>query len=123
MKWEPADVIRLVALIGGLLLFGLGALMMWKGIAAEGAIDIKSSVMSGTIKTGSAGLFIAFLSFVTIVFVLSSLGKRATGTYSPSALHARTSRAGIVFFVVLAAFLISGALAALGFGQGFGALA
>lgn len=70
MKWEPSDVLRLVALIGALVMFGIGAFMMWQGISAEGAIDIKSSVLSGSIKTGSAGLFIAFLSFAVIVFVL-----------------------------------------------------
>jgi hypothetical protein len=55
------DVIRLVALLGAILLFALGAFMMWQGISAEGAIDIRSSVLSGSIKTGSTGLFIAFL--------------------------------------------------------------
>jgi hypothetical protein len=76
MKWEPINIIRLVALIGAMLLFAIGVVMIWQGISAEGAIDIKSSFLSGSVKTGSAGLFIAFLSFAIIAFVLLSLGKQ-----------------------------------------------
>jgi len=121
MKWEPADVMRLVALIGALVMFGLGALMMWQGISAEGAIDVKSSVLSGSIKTGSAGLFMVFLSFLVIVFVLSSIGKKSTVLHDQ--FQSKSSRLGKGLVALLVACVASGALAALGFGHGFGLLA
>lgn len=124
MKWEPSDILRLVALVGALILFALGAFMMWQGIAAEGAIDIKSSVVSGSLKTGSAGLFIVFLSFVLVVFVLTSLSKSQTAPKRPiPATHSKTSGIAKGFFVLLALFIVSAGLAALGYGIGFGLLA
>lgn len=120
MKWEPADVIRLSALIGALLLFALGAFMMWQGIAAEGAIDIKSSVLTGSIKTASAGLFIAFLSFAIIVFVLSSLTKRTSAISQPSASgHTKSKRIAKLLIVLFIGLVTTGGLAALGYGPGF----
>jgi hypothetical protein len=120
MKWEPSDVLRLVALIGALVMFGLGAFMMWQGISAEGAIDIKSSVLTGSIKTGSAGLFIAFLSFAVIVFVLTSIGKRPT--QSPSQDLSKSKRLGKGLAALLVACIVSGGLSAAGFGSGFAML-
>ena len=69
VSWQPADVIRLAALIGAFLL-AVGSLMMWFGISADGAIDIKSTVVSGSIKTASAGLFILFLPFASLFMCL-----------------------------------------------------
>jgi hypothetical protein len=123
MKWEPSDILRLVALVGALVLFALGAFMMWQGIAAEGAIDIKSSVVSGSLKTGSAGLFIVFLSFVLVVFVLTSLSKSHATKPSTPARPSKTAGLAKGFFVLLTAFVIAAALAALGYGVGFGLLA
>lgn len=74
-NWTPNDWIRLVALIGAFGLFGLGAWMLFLGIAAEGTIDLKSSILSGTIKASSAGLYICFFALFIIVFVLASLLK------------------------------------------------
>src|SRR5258708_28293850 len=71
--WKPNDWLRLVALIGGHMLFAIGAYMLYLGIVAEGIVDIKSTIISGTLKTASAGLFICFFSFLLIVFVLISL--------------------------------------------------
>jgi hypothetical protein len=124
MKWEPADIIRLIALIGAFLLFALGAYMMWQGIAAEGAINIKSFVLTGSIKTASAGLFIAFLSFAIIVFVLLSLVKRSLTTAQPSTpSHAKSTRLAKILIGLLIGLVVSGGLASLGYGNGFGALA
>lgn len=77
MKFEPADIIRFAALVGGFLLCALGALLMWLGVGAEGAVDIKSAVLSGSIKTGSAGLFTLFFGFGIIIFVLGSLNAKS----------------------------------------------
>lgn len=124
MKWEPIDITRLVALAGGFILCGLGAYMMWLGIGAEGVVDIKSSVLSGTVKTGSAGLFIMFFGFAIILFVLATLTAKASVAHV--SLNQRRSKAkniGIAFMGVLVAFIVCGALGALGFGQGFAPLA
>jgi hypothetical protein len=42
-------------------------------------------VLTGSIKTGSAGLFITFLAFAIIVFSLSSVGRS-----TPNVPHVRT---------------------------------
>ena len=124
MKWEPSDILRLVALVGALVLFTLGALMMWQGIVAEGTIDIKSLVISGSLKTGSAGPFIVFLSFVLVVFVLTSLSKQQLSSKPMSSdKPSKASRAAKGFFILLGLFVVSAVLAALGYGTGFGALA
>lgn len=123
MKWEPTDILRLVALVGALVLFVLGALMMWQGVSAEGVIDIKSSVVSGSLKTGSAGLFIVFLSFVLVVFVLTSLSKGQTPKLSSFDTSSKITGLAGGFFVLLASFVVTAGLAALGYGFGFGLLA
>jgi hypothetical protein len=71
--WTPTDWLKLVALLGGFGLFVLGAYMLYLGIAAEGVVDIKTSLFSGTLKTASAGLYICFFSLIVIVFALVSL--------------------------------------------------
>lgn len=121
MKWEPNDVIRLVALIGAMLLFSMGAYMMWQGISAEGAIDIKSSVVSGSLKTGSAGLFIVFLSFFVIVFVLMAQAnsrKESATHFKPN--NGKAAMVERAFFALLAGFIGTGALAAFGVAPGLG---
>lgn len=116
MKWEPQDVIRLIALIGAIGLFCLGDAMMWQGISAEGAIDLKSSVLSGSLKTGSAGLFIAFLSFFVMVFVLSGVSHKASSfASSRTDERSRFKRLLPVFFVLLIALAVSTALASAGY--------
>lgn len=80
-KWSPNDWLRLIGLIGGMCLFGLGAWMLFQGISAEGALDLSTSLVSGKLKTSSAGLFVCFFSFVIIVFSLvSSLRVREEGS-------------------------------------------
>lgn len=124
MKWEPADIIRLCALIGGFLLCALGALLMWLGVGAEGSVDVKSSVLSGTVKTASAGLFILFFGFGIIIFVLASLtAKAASANLSLTQIRSRTKHIAQAFGAVLVALLVSGGMGALGYGQGFSALA
>jgi len=120
MNWTPRDVIRLVALIGGFLLCGIGAALMWFGVGAEGTVGIKSSVMSGTVKTGSAGLFTLFFGFGVIIFVIASFTVRESGErLSPSQRRSRTEHIIRAFWAVLAAFVLTASLAALGYGAGF----
>ena len=115
MKWEPQDVIRLVALIGAIVLFCLGAAMMWQGVAAEGTIDLKSSVISGTLKTGSAGLFIAFLSFVVIVFVIVGSHKPGQAIGTRTEERSRFKRLLPIFFALLVALAAAVSLGSAGY--------
>jgi hypothetical protein len=71
--WKPNDWIRLAALVGAFVLFGIGAWMLFQGISAEGVVDLKSSVLSGTIKASSAGLYMCFFALFIIVVVLATL--------------------------------------------------
>lgn len=124
MKWEPTDIIRLVALLGGFFLCALGAYLMWLGVGAEGTVDIKSSVLSGTVKTGSAGLFIIFFGFSIVLFVLATLTAKASiSSISPTARHSKAKAIGRAFAALFVATFVSGTLAALGYGPGFTFLA
>jgi hypothetical protein len=123
VKWDASDVIRLVGLLGALLLLGLGALMMWKGVSAEGVIDVRSVLISGSLKTGSAGLCIVFLAFLLAVFSIAyPPARRPTNgpITTPSAAKQRGLRRA--FAVLLGACVVTGSLGALGYGPGFGAL-
>jgi hypothetical protein len=73
LRWKPNDVIRLGALIGGFVLFLLGALMLYQGISAEGLLDLKSALLSGSVKTASAGLYICFFAVFIIAVVLATI--------------------------------------------------
>jgi hypothetical protein len=101
-RWTPNDWIRITALVGALGLFGLGSWMLFQGIAAEGSIDLKSSVLSGTIKASSAGLYVCFFALFIIVFVLTTLlaPTRARATTSTAT---RTSKLMPVFWGLLGA--------------------
>lgn len=124
MKWEPTDIIRLVALLGGFFLCALGAYLMWLGVGAEGTVDIKSSVLSGTVKTGSAGLFIIFFGFSIVLFVLATLTAKASlASTSLTKRHSKAKAIGQAFSALFIATVGSGALGAFGYGPGFAFLA
>src|SRR5437868_2894063 len=75
-RWTPSNVIRLIALIGGFGGFYWGATLVQAGIAAEGTVDIRAALFSGTLKTGSAGLFVCFFALAIIAFVIIPLTRR-----------------------------------------------
>ncbi|MBS0415432.1 MAG: hypothetical protein JSR68_13760 [Proteobacteria bacterium] len=127
--WNPNDWLRLVALVGAFALFGLGAWMLFQGVVAEGSVDLKSTVLSGTIKASSAGLYICFFALFIIIFVLVSLlgGKKEAGEARP---RGRFSRLFPLFWALLAALVVcAGAIAVLpegsrsGFAMAVGVLA
>jgi hypothetical protein len=64
--WKPNDWIRLTALIGGFVLFVLGAVMLYQGVVAQGDIDLRSTFLSGTIKAASAGLYVCFFRYSSL---------------------------------------------------------
>ena len=67
MKLTFDQLMRLLLLLSGIMFFGVGVWMIQAGIKAEGSIDIRSEVLSGSLKTGSAGLFITFFAFFMIL--------------------------------------------------------
>jgi hypothetical protein len=72
-KWEIGHSFRLILLIAAIAFFCIGIWMINSGIKAEGTVDIKSAIVSGTVKSGSAGLFIVVLAFFLMVFSLPGL--------------------------------------------------
>ena len=58
---------RLLLLSSGIVFFGIAVWLIKSGINAEGTIDVRSAILSGSVKTGSAGVLIAFLSFFMIL--------------------------------------------------------
>ena len=97
-KWQPNDWLRLVALVGGFCFFGLGVWLLVTGISADGIVDLKSSIISGTLKTGSAGLFVCFFSLVVIAFVLTSLVASKSRSQLPQSAPATRSRRMLPLF-------------------------
>ena len=71
--WKPNDWLKLIALIGAFCLFGVGSVMLFRGISAEGIVDLRSTLLSGTLKASSAGLYICFFPLFIIIFVLVAL--------------------------------------------------
>lgn len=124
MNWQPKDILNLVALIGAFVLFAVGAVMVWHGVSAEGTIDIKSSLVSGSLKTGSAGLFMVFLAFLLAAFSLLSINGESKQNKAPTIeRRTRSARLAKGFFALVAGSAICTALASAGFGVGFGLLA
>ena len=79
LYWKPNDWLRLISLVGAFGLFGVGSWMLFQGISAEGFVDLKSTLLSGTLKTSSAGLNICFFALFIIIFVLVTLVSRPKG--------------------------------------------
>jgi hypothetical protein len=73
MPWKPNDWLRLISLVGAFTLFGVGSWMLFQGISAEGVVDLKSTLLSGTLKASSVGLYVCFFALFIIIFVLVTL--------------------------------------------------
>jgi hypothetical protein len=107
-SWTPNDWLRLVGLLGGFALFALGGWLLYLGVSADGSVDIRSALLSGTLKTTSAGLFICFFGMIVIVFSLASLytppkAKAATpATTKSKAIRLRSYFWGLLIGAVVA---------------------
>ena len=103
--WEPYEIICGAVAIGGVLLFIPGIWMLCKGILAEGVLDLKSTLISGTLRTGSAGLFICFFALFVIVAALIAL-RLLSNTRDPGPLtyHGRLI---VTLWGLIAALLIT----------------
>jgi hypothetical protein len=99
-----------VVSISGIVFFFIGIVMMAKGMAAHGSVDIQSAFVSGKITTGSAGLFVVFFAFLMIALSLIIRNRETT-----AGITAREHRvAQRAFFSVLVALL--GCVAGAAFG-------
>lgn len=59
--WNPKEFRALIAQLAGIG-FGLGGvLLLIEGIQATGKINVSSTLLSGQIESGSAGLILLFL--------------------------------------------------------------
>lgn len=64
--WNPKEFRALIAQFAGIG-FGLGGvLLLIEGIQATGKINVSSTLLSGQIESGSAGLILLFFSFLLI---------------------------------------------------------
>ena len=65
--WTPKEVRKLIAQIAGIL-FGIGGIaLMIADVKATGKINISTTLVSGQIESGSAGLLLLFFSFFLVI--------------------------------------------------------
>jgi hypothetical protein len=64
---DVRDTIRLIIAVAGAVFFGIGILMLYVGIKAEGSLDVSTGLFSGQLKTGDAGVIVLFLSFILML--------------------------------------------------------
>ena len=80
--------------------------MLFRGISAEGIVDLKSTLLSGTLKASSAGLYICFFALFIIIFVLVTLVTPARDT--PAKASRRSRRLAWIFWGLLLALAVCG---------------
>jgi hypothetical protein len=103
MKISVSDLLRVIAMLSGIVLLFVGIDMIRDGLSAEGTIDIKSSLFSGSLKTGSSGLFVCFFGFMIVgLALLSTVARTEKSGEGPSASTMRVKFALTVFFGLLA---------------------
>jgi hypothetical protein len=76
--WTPKEVRKLIILIAGILFVFFGIYLMVNQVVTTGSIDISSSLITGKIQSGSAGLFIAFIG---LIMSLSSLISKESSVF------------------------------------------
>lgn len=108
---KDLDPYRLVALIAGVGFFIVGIVMVFLGISAEGSIDIQGAIVSGKIKTGSAGLFVLFFSFLIIVVSIAIPWPQAKEPKEPLAGRSSRFRRALSLFLLLLGLSVGAVLA------------
>lgn len=71
--WTPKEVRKLIAQIAGVLSGIGGIILMVAGVNITGKINISTTLVSGQIESGSAGLLLLFFSFFLIIMPSFSL--------------------------------------------------
>lgn len=74
--WTPREIRKLLVLLTGVGLEVAGVVLIIKQVDTTGIIDISSSLISGKIQSGSAGLLICFIGL--FVIALSIFGGKET---------------------------------------------
>ena len=105
MKLTFDQAMRLLLLLSGVVFFGVGVWMIQAGIKAEGSIDIRSEVLSGSLKTGSAGLFVTFFSFFMIL--ASVLFSKAPAFSRPKAKESPSSPVRILVKILFTLYALT----------------
>jgi hypothetical protein len=85
--WTPKEVRKLLILLTGIGLEISGVFLLVNQIQATGNIDISSSLISGKIQSGNAGLLLCFIGL--FVMALSIIGGKDTIHYNTN-LSAKT---------------------------------
>ncbi len=80
--------------------------MLFRGISAEGVVDLKSTLLSGTLRASSAGLYICFFALFIIIFVLVTMVTPTRETTAKATGRAR--RLAWIFWALLVALALSG---------------
>ena len=106
---------RLITLIAGIVFFAVGVVMVILGVQADGVIDLKSTFASGSIKTGSAGLFVVFFSFFLIITALLYHGQEKPST---NAVSRSSTKKAFGLFIGLVILAVGLGFAASKFGTG-----
>jgi|WetSurMetagenome_2_1015567.scaffolds.fasta_scaffold677284_2 hypothetical protein len=105
MKLTFDQVMRLLLLLSGVVFFAVGVWMIQAGIKAEGSIDIRTEVLSGSLKTGSAGLFITFFSFFMIL--ASVLFSRPTIFSRPKPKESTVSPIRVLLWILFSLYALT----------------
>ncbi len=89
------EIIRLIVAIAAIIYFGVGILMLYVGIKAEGSLDVSAGLFSGQLKTGDAGAIVIFLSFMLLLVSLVRVP-----SFSQIAFGLKNNRQRAVAFLV-----------------------
>lgn len=66
-KWSPLEIRKTISLGAGILTILMG-IFLFIGTSANGNIDIKTSFLTGTIHSESAGIFVCLFGFMLIIY-------------------------------------------------------
>lgn len=75
------DILKIISCITGSISIFFGVDMVYKGITAQGVINIKSVLVSGKVDSGSAGILFAFIGFALILLPIlkkKTISEKAT---------------------------------------------
>lgn len=67
-KWSPLEIRKTISLGAGILTILMGIFLLFIGTSANGNIDIKTSFLTGTIHSESAGIFVCLFGFMLIIY-------------------------------------------------------
>ncbi len=109
--WKPNDIIRLVVVVGGFALCGIGAWLFIREIPAEGTIDLKSTLLSGSIKAASAGAYMCFFGmFIIAMAIVSTVIPAKRPEPAATTYHQRLMKTFLMLIAAAVACVIGSAV-------------